>query len=139
MTKKGKILLVLFISALLLVLYLFLTSEQAAKNKQPQNVSKNEERVDLVKLENDYKAAAKAILADYSNSIQAADVKTDQIGKAKSELLALKVPTKFKDLHLNLVLSMVKMENFLASRDENEKIASQQMTNQIKANYVWIN
>ena len=103
------------------------------------NVFKNEERADLIKLENDYKAAAKAILADYSNSIQVADAKADQIGKAKSELLTLKVPTKFKDLHLNLVLAMVKMENFFASRDENEKIASQQMINQIKVNYAWLN
>mgnify|MGYP001607965876 CR=1 FL=1 len=140
MTKKTKILLVLFVAALLLSLYLIATSEKVSKNKSG-NLSGNEkgEKVDLVKLENDYKEGAKEAMAGYSRLIQGSAANAGQIEQLKNNLLALKVPAKFKDLHIDLVLAFDKIGKFLETNDEGEKIASQQMINRIKANYVWLN
>ena len=91
------------------------------------------------KLESDYKAEAKSILDGYSQLSNNNGIDINEVKQVKNNFLALKVPTKFKDLHLDLVLAMVKMENFLTSGANEEKIASQQIVSRIKANYAWIN
>ena len=137
MTKKNKIILIFFIFAFFLVLYLVVTSEKTDKNKQ--YAGQKIQKVDLGKLESDYKAEAKSILDGYSQLSNNNGIDINEVKQVKNNFLALKVPTKFKDLHLDLVLAMVKMENFLTSGANEEKIASQQIVSRIKANYAWIN
>ncbi len=49
------------------------------------------------------------------------------------------MPTEFKELHLNLVLALIRMENFLEDGNAEEKLISLEMVKQIRDNYEWIN
>ncbi len=139
MSKNAKILIILLAVVVLAAIYLLFNLHSLARNKQEGAKVAQTSAVDLKKMETDYKARSKTILADYEKLAEEPDVKEAQIQGAKSRLLDLKVPTQFKDLHINLVLAMVKMEDFLKTGDANEKIASQQMINQAKASYGWLN
>ncbi|NCQ16486.1 hypothetical protein GW814_02445 [Candidatus Falkowbacteria bacterium] len=135
MNKKLKVLLLLLAVLLLLVLYLILTSESAREESRPAP-AKNEA---AVQLENNYTTEAKELFNDYSKMVQADSFTLEGLAALKNKILDLKVPTKFKELHINLVLALTKMENYLNSRNEQEKIFSQQMVNQLKADYSWLN
>jgi len=135
MTKKNKVLISLLVILLLLVLYLVLTSGSVRDESRPAP-AKNE---DAVQLENNYTTEAKELFNDYLTMIQADSFTLESLAALKNKILDLKVPTKFKELHINLVLALTKMENYLNSRNEQEKIFSQQMVNQLKADYSWLN
>jgi len=135
MNKKLKVLFLLLAVLLLLVLYLILTSESAREESRPAP-AKNEA---AVQLENNYTTKAKELFNDYSKMVQADSFTLEGLAALKNKILDLKVPTKFKELHINLVLALTKMENYLNSRNEQEKIFSQQMVNQLKADYSWLN
>ncbi|MBI4812438.1 hypothetical protein HY798_03310 [Candidatus Falkowbacteria bacterium] len=139
MTKKEKILLILFILAFALSLYLAATSKPIADKRGRESGGALKEKVDLEKMENDYKKDAKLILDDYSRLAVAPNANIGEVEQMENKLLSLTVPAKFKDLHLNLVLAMTKMENFLRTGDAEEKTTSQQMIGQIKTDYDWIN
>lgn len=142
MNKKEKILLILVIAALTVALYLIATSSPVNNTKQsaPDNQAGEEgQGIDLVKLEEDYEKEVKSIFADYLRLTAEADLDGARVKQIKNKLLALRTPTKFKDLHLNLVLAMVKMEDFFISGAAEEKVASQRLLSEIKANYIWIN
>ncbi len=140
MSNKTKILLALLIAALILVFYLVIQSKPLSRipeqsNEQTQKIAK----VDLEQLENDYKKEAKAILQEYSELIKKDDLKAEELRAARDKLLALKVPAKFKDLHLNLVLALAKEENSLVEGNKEEENSGQEAIDEIKANYTWLN
>lgn len=137
MSKNGKILLALLIAALFLVLYLIINSRPVVRTKD--NAGSQVKKVDLMLLENDYKKEAKAILQEYYELIDKDDLKTEELRAVRDKLLALKVPAKFKDLHLSLVLAVAKIEKSLADDSKEGRIAGQEAINEIKANYTWLN
>ena len=61
------------------------------------------------------------------------------INQTKNQLLALKMPTKYKDLHLDLILAMTKMEDYLEDGDEGKKAESEELIQQAKTEYEWLN
>lgn len=143
MTRQYKILLVLLAVAIVAVLYLIINSkpvndvEKQVVN-EPQKVEKVE-KVDLVKLENDYKENFKEIFTNYVLALQDMDLSVDKAVFIKKQVLDLRVPTNFKDLHLDFVLAITKMENFLTDDDEKEKEEGQRIVDEIKVNYEWLN
>ena len=137
MSKNGKILLALLIAALFLVLYLIINSRPVVRTKD--NAGNQVRKVDLMLLENDYKKEAKAILQEYYELINKDDLKTEELRAVRDKLLALKVPAKFKDLHLSLVLAVAKIEKSLADDSKEGRIAGREAINEIKANYTWLN
>lgn len=134
MTKKLKILICLLIALLLLVLYLILTSESATNKNQSASIEKTN-----IQMENEYIKQAKEIFSAYNNLTVSDNFTREQVSALKNQLLELKVPTKFKELHINLVMAMTKMENFFDSNNEEEKTSGQQIISQLKNDYSWLN
>lgn len=136
MTKKSKILLFLIFIIFLLFLYLVITS------KPVNNVKLNDDRqlgeMDI-KLDENYKKEASRILSFYSRLVKEGEINLDKVKDIKNQLLGLRVPTEFKNLHLSLVFALTKRENYLINGDNKEKLASQQLISQAKANYKWLN
>lgn len=90
------------------------------------------------KMEENYKKESARIVGEYLNLTENPEYKPEQIGMIKQELLDLIVPTKFKDLHLNLVLAMSQMEIFSNAQAPEAKTASQELITEAKANYAWL-
>lgn len=139
MTKKAKIIVFLLCLSVVLLLYLILTSEPKAKF--PQAIMKIEQNqlTKVEQLEADYTREVKPIFAELVELINQQKYTNQEVSRLKQQLLNLIVPTKFKNLHLDLFLAIIKMENYLASGKSSEKIESQQLINQAKADYNWLN
>jgi len=136
MAKKQKILIFLLLILFLLVLYLIFTSESIKDTANPAEQTKQDSSV---LLENDYKLKAEEFFIAYENLIKDNNFTEENIAKLKSGLLSLKVPVKFKELHIKFVLALIRMENYLSQKDEQEKSNSLQTVNQLKADYSWLN
>jgi len=139
MSKKANFFIFLII-VLLAVLCLIIISETIQKSDQQQvNKNDNKNQVKNEQLENNYKEQVKLIFARYLELVEGESYSYEQISIIKSELLNLKVPTKFKDLHLDLVFIMTKMEDYLTEGSEAARTESQQLVSRVKANYMWLN
>lgn len=120
-------------------------------------------QVDLQKLEDSYKGVVGAILADFEQLIiegfkitsttspeqefitATTTAKTEnqqelseKISTLRNQLMEVKVPTEFKDLHLNLLLALNKMDSYLDDRNEEEGLAGLDLISQAKINYEWL-
>ena len=136
MAKKNIILVFFPLILLALILYLILTSESAkpaAKTVKPAPTG------GAAGLEENYQDQAKQLFTDYENLAQNNNFTADKITELKNKLLALKVPAKFKELHLQFVLALTKMENYFNQPIQPEKNDSWRMINQLKADYGWLN
>jgi len=131
--------LILFIIAILAVLCLLKTAEPVALvTRQSGEPSKKATTIDLGRITAEYKGDVKRILADYYALTEAADFTVTQLKSVKNQLLELRVPTAFKDLHINFVLAVTKMENFLKTGKLEEKTSSQALIDEILLNYSWL-
>ncbi len=135
MTKRAKIYIFLIFLVLVFILYLILTAEPLDKIK---NLQLNYQSQKIADLEENYKVEAKQIFNEYLALINQAGFTQEQISQIKNKLLDLKVPTKFKDLHINLVLALTKMEDYLATGDQMKKTDSQQIINQVETENYWL-
>ena len=163
MTKQAKLLLSLSGIAFILVLYLFFTStpvtikqtnyKQTARQAPVAVVS-----VDLVKLEANYKANVKKALLDYDQilveaglgsqdsllldetSFVAGDHETLVINLAelKISLMDLKVPEEFRDLHVDLVLSLSYLKEALENQDDSARAEGLAMLRGARSEYSWL-
>jgi hypothetical protein len=96
--------------------------------------------IDPQKLEADYRVKTKAIVAEVTSAVAAPAAEgTNLAGKARTELLGLTVPNKFKELHLELVLASDELLNFFNSGAEAKKLASLDRIKQAKTKYDWLN
>jgi len=145
MFKKTNFIIFLIIIFIALALYLIIFSD-AIQNKEQQadEIDSENNQADLLKqteieqLEDNYKEQAKLIFTNYLELMQGGNYTKDQISETKNQFLDLAVPTKFKDLHLSLVLAITKMESYLLDSNEADKQESQQLISQAKANYSWL-
>ena len=136
MNKKQKILIFLLLILLLLVLALIFTSESfKPENNFVQEVKPN----NSVLLEADYKQKAKELFNIYDSLIKNDSFNKENIAELKNKLLALTVPVKFKELHLQFVLALTGTENYLNQEGEEGKNNSLDVVNQLKIDYSWLN
>lgn len=136
MAKKQKILIGLLLIIFIFVLYLILTSESI---KPIDDSAEKTKQANAVQLESDYRQKARELFIAYDNLIKSDSFTLENIAALKSNLLNLKVPVKFKELHIRFVLAITKMENYLSQKNEQEKSDSLQAVNQLKADYSWLN
>lgn len=129
MNKKKKILILLSVIFLLLLLYLILTSESVKRQAGLKAPAENSQPAPL---EADYQPRVKELFAAFEAMARGDSLTGEKISELKNKLLGLKVPAKFKQLHLNFVQSLDKMAS-------EERAAGQQMANQLKADYGWLN
>lgn len=139
MSKKAKILIFLLLIFLALVLYLILTSESIENKKLTKQTNQTVKNENTASLEANYRSQAKEIFTAYGKLAQDNNSTADKVKQLKNQLLALSVPAKFKELHINFVLALVRLENYLSGQKQEEKNASRQIINQLKADYSWLN
>ena len=124
------------------ILFISLVGKPVAENKTDLQTAKTKarpaEKADTAKLENDYKNSVKPIFSQCL-SVVSAEAKLEDVEKAKNNLLALRVPAKFKDLHVSMFLALVKMENYLQNHDLNEVSAAAKMIGEAQAGNSWLN
>jgi cell division protein FtsB len=136
MAKKQKILIFLLFILFFLILYLIFTSESV---KKTDNSNQPIRQTGSASLEAEYKLKTKEFFTAYENLIKNNNFTEKNITELKNNLLALRVPAQFKELHIKFVLILTKMENYLNQKDEREKSDSLQAANQLKADYSWLN
>lgn len=144
MTNKAKIFIFFIIILLIIAVYLAVIFKPAKQDQaEKQNDAKTNNVVDamlnLDLLKKSYKAETKVILANYLRIAQDETINIESVKQTKEQLLSLKVPTEFKELHLNLVLAMDEMEDYLENGDEADKRKSQEMIEQEKTKHEWLN
>lgn len=142
MTKKAKILIFFLLIILILILYLILTSESVKQINNPllgqagQPVKSQATALP----EADAQAKVKEIFTAYEKLAKDNNFTTEKIAELKNKLSVLKgLPANFEKLALNFVVAMNNMEDYLKKKDRQAKNASQQMINQLKADYSWLN
>lgn len=144
MTNKSKIFIFFIIILLIIAVYLAVISKPAKQDHaEKQNNAKTNNVVDamlnLDLLKKSYKLETKVILDNYLRIAQDETINIESVKRTKEQLLSLKVPTEFKDLHLNLVLALDEMEDYLENGDEADKRKSQEMIEREKTKYEWLN
>ena len=105
----------------------------------PYNSRNIASQTNLPRLEDDYKREAAELFFRFEDYIKRNDFTAENTAELKDRALSLKVPAKFKKLHLKFVLALTEMENYLSTSAEPEKIASLEAVNQLKADYSWLN
>ncbi len=95
---------------------------------------------DQAKMEQVYREKTKIIVGRFWE-LATAGRTSDQaaVSGAKNDLLALKVPSKFKELHLKLVLAADKLLVWLSSGEEAGKKESLAIIRKAKSDYDWLN
>ncbi|MBU4347020.1 hypothetical protein L6249_03315 [Candidatus Parcubacteria bacterium] len=144
MANKSKIFIFFIIILLIIAVYLAVISKPAKQDQaEKQNDAKTNNVVDamlnLDLLKKSYKAKTKVILANYLRIAQDETINIESVKQTKEQLLSLKVPIEFKELHLNLVLALDEMEDYLENGDEADKRKSQEMIEQEKTKHEWLN
>ncbi len=78
------------------------------------------------------------MLSDSSLFVKTPQTK-NKILTLRNQLTEIKVPTEFKDLHLDLLLALNKIDSYLNGRNEEERLAGLDLISQAKVNYEWLN
>lgn len=137
----------LILSLILVTLsFIIIQLSSPAINKKIVNVKEGNiihkatvEKIDMAKLEKDYEDNFKRIFSQFAQLASEEKINKEIVGTIKNETLALKVPTKYKDLHIDFVLALVKMENYFSGGDNKEEAASLDAIKRIQENYLWLN
>lgn len=142
MTKKAKILTALSLLSFFILIMLIMFSWLLGKNEN-NTVAQNKpaQKVDLKKIEENYKRGLTSILADYEKNVNQsvasatpekkpisktsqeknalADETIPKIDNYRNQLLALTVPPSddIMDLHVSIVLAFDKMQNYFENSD----------------------
>lgn len=137
--SRKVIILISVIFIFLLALY-FTQSNQEQSQTADQGNEEQNNTIDLGLLEKTYKMETKVILSNYLRQAQDEEFLTALfIKQTKDQLLGLLVPTKFKDLHINLILALTKAEEYFQDEDKEKLQESQVLINQAKKGHEWLN
>lgn len=136
MAKKQKFLILLLLVLFGLVLYLILTSESTGTVSDSEQPAKSGE---AARLEAGYRSKAREFFMAFDGLIRSDNFNGENIRELKNKLLDLKVPAKFKELHLKFVLALSKLEDYSGEKDEGKKSDSLKTIGQLKADYGWLN
>lgn len=94
-------------------------------------------RVDAV----EYQANAHAVVKSLRHDLAAATDETaavEVLAQAQRELLLLVVPADYKDVHLEMVITLSQWATGFAQADEAKKTAAQEQWGRLVATYPWI-
>ncbi|MFA5317903.1 MAG: hypothetical protein WC323_00285 [Patescibacteria group bacterium] len=125
--KGGTIFYLLFIIAAILIvgLIIFYYSQ---KDDVGDNMA--ETQVDLTQLAENYKNKVKDIMPAYKEAIEG--INQEKLEELRVQLLSLKMPSEFKDLHVELILLLDKLEQNYSSEEAQKKLE------EIISQYNWL-
>lgn len=93
--------------------------------------------VDPTMLEEEYRIKTKNLVSVLSSEIT--PEQQQKLEEAKAQLIGLRVPAKFKELHIGLVLNLDRLILAVRSGDEQQKSTSLAAINGLKGQYDWLN
>jgi hypothetical protein len=137
-SKRSKILSVLFFFALFSVFILIFHPIIKPERTNDQIQDKSSKKIDLSKMEDDYRSEIKIRFSEIYTYLTSAAFDSGKLESIKSGILSLRVPVKYKDLHLELVLAIDKMENFEKYGKMDDKKNSLKILDQVKNENKWI-
>lgn len=164
MSKNAKILISLICLALVLVIYLIVSSRSISVVEESKNEEKSavENQIDLSVMKNEYQDNIKDIFAEMENiyvdlgwgksatatneqiistsssSLVNADNQAGAINKLRERLIKLKVPKEYKQFHLGLVLLMDKFEAYIEKGRVDDDLKNTDPLTQVKKDNPWL-
>jgi hypothetical protein len=136
---KKKLLIIIFLAVILLMLllYLILTSQSVKPTVGLSQPTKSEP---VILSDETYKTEVKEIFTSYQKMAINNKFTLGDITDLKNRLLGIKgLPAQFQKLHLNFILALDRMVEYLQSNDGKEKQLSLKMADQLKVEYSWLN
>lgn len=113
--------------ALLLVFSFSLIFLVGCYKNENNEINSAESKTDIYKMETEYIGQLKNILNNYQNKYIKIDKESGEINKwselideTKEQILDLRVTSNYKDLHLNLFLSLNLIEQGILDEDQNK-------------------
>lgn len=140
MFKNFKIILILLAVVITVILILVVVLSQNPENNFLEKIGdkeNSEEKVDLAALSEEYKEGISEALAEFSDLSETSELNVPRIEEIKNKVLNLKLPPEFKNLHLNFILAMARMEDYLSTGAEEAKLTAVDMIEKIKSDYPW--
>ncbi len=143
MTKTGKLLISLIFLCFFSFLYLVISLEKEFTfhllnfDKQ-KNISRKETKVDLKKIEIAYQKNIKDICLNYLKLLDSNNLSKEEIYKLKKELFSLRVPSKYRGLHLQLVTIMNKTLKYLQDGEKEKILAQETIISSLQSQYKWL-
>ena len=141
--KKAIIAILIIIVGLIVIL-----TRVMPKNKTGEMASdKTIKQVDRAQQIVEYQKNIKSIAANYQNIIDAVNASSTPTGSSsqisvlegmKNKLTSITVPAEFKDLHMDLFLSVLNLENYFKSNQPSAKASSSSLWQSLQKNYDWI-
>ncbi len=155
MGKKEGIILGL-ISLTVFVIFILITSSHpmSLKGKKTNSNLAVEKLVvvDMGVLEDEYKLITKELIGGYSGllgklelddfeSLEKEDTEDAiiRVAQIRSELLKLRMPEEFQDLHWDLVRATIIIEDYLVNGGADSVLVSKDIIDQAKIDYSWLN
>ena len=139
MQKIKKIILILSLIIFIILIYLLLTSDNKNKNfiESSNNISTSTAKdvVDLVELKKNYEISMSNYYGNFIEIINNDNPEQANLSKLKLDTLSLKVPAEYKDLHINFILAITKMEDYINEKKLENKEESLRIINELKNKY----
>lgn len=138
MSKRLKILLLLLVVTASMFFYLLFTSK-SLNQKLNNEVNNNFVNIEKTKeqMTTEYKASVTKIISDYYN-LDISSTTVSEVEIVRENLFGLTVPAELKDLHLNLVMALTKMEDYLAGNNKEAREESEKIMDQAKLDNNWL-
>ena len=133
MIKKKNIFIFLIVLGLLFTTYLLLSSEPVDKQ-----IVKDSSNRELNITTTEYVSQFKVLVNNYRQAVMSDELDALKVKTIREDILALVVPTQYKDLHVQIVLALIKMEEFIKGADQSYKIESNNLINEALANNNWL-
>jgi hypothetical protein len=89
-------------------------------------------------IEGDYKKNLRIWLASFRRAYDGGTIKEEVLKDSMNELLAMKVPGNYKNLHLTLARAIDSMSTFLKTGDVKDKLVCQNSINKIMDENKWL-
>ena len=132
MKKKYLFLILLILLVLLIALYIVFTPEKTDYYLKLEESIAKESKVNVVINASDYKKEILPILNSYLDLLENNSFSEENILNLKTNILEIKVPKNYKELHLNIILALERMEEFIKTENEEDKISSVNLLNEAK-------
>jgi hypothetical protein len=139
MSNRSKILLILFLLALLTLAGLILEPKLfPKKDAVVKDSSSQASDFNSLKIEEAYRAQIKTEYEKVYNYLKESKNNASDLVSIRTAILALRVPTRFRDLHLELVLAIDRMENYEKFGKTSDKTESEKIINRLKTENQWL-
>ena len=161
MDKKSKAIKYILSISLILVLYMLLTSDLIKfKPGSELDAKGGASAVDLQVLNDEYKAGVKIIFAKLNDIVDDVNETSlislpkdgeeapllapsqeeilEKLLTSKEKLINLRLPTEYKELHLDLVLSFSRLENSIRNGSSEDKESGLLLVSKVTKDYPWL-